>query len=826
MDALCVILLHLVLYLSADLSLAVTTTEVPLTKTSPPTLNPEDLCLLQFCSTNYRNLYKCRCDDMCGYYGDCCWHIANTKNMSQEYYRTYPPREFLQCRSLPGLSLEAGVNGHPKGYYTVSDCQEVADKILSSKCVEEPDQHSYIPAAKFLPVRDDRGILYKNVYCAKCNGVSETKLETWKAKHDCPECPRKIDILSDNRIKLVDPNCEITALYQWSTARSCSSFVNTCLENFTNIDVTNACRRYLLPGFFNNKIYQNPHCAACNGMVNYGEFGCISGIDGNFNVPIQSDLFRFWSFDVKEEILSSTVIPSSVEKEDEIERLSGCTEFYPQHLLVAVTIPNHRIKNESCPYFAKRLNLCIQEEFNNLIGVNAFLPWKQIVKFPNDEPFPQNDVLYLHIPQDLSLLGNWKQLIVEIISHMLNVKQHCGFQDMFLLRFCGNISVAHDISTCPNLHEFHSSEILSLTNEGGQMTLLNPLSLEPIKGVSWFGFVLTIEKHLLHTNMTKICQEDYRLSTMKMTTKGDFSNVDSTFRYAQRLPLFQQIFSDVCISLSILGLLITFVTYCIFPPLRNLFGITLMNFVSAFAIGQLLLHFATDRLIRWKIACSVVSIVAHFVWLGTFAWMTLLAWNLKATFSSTKVRSAHYVSSNLLLKYCCFGWVVPFLIVAICCVMYFFFSDIIPITYGLVQGVTCWIGNGWIAMCVVAAPLALSIFVNGIFFCMIIKGIRESKFRPEGNEDSVDDKKSKIIELLVYIKISALMGFVWTIGFFISFDESGTLWYTYYVLQALQGIFVMIFFALNYRVRCMWRSKLCKAQRRPMSFTQTRNTSV
>ncbi|KAJ8031668.1 G-protein coupled receptor Mth2 [Holothuria leucospilota] len=828
MDVLCFCILPLLSYLSADLSLAVNTTDVPLTKTtttSPQPLNPEGVCSSHSCVNPWIKDRFCRCDDMCAYYGDCCWDVTNA---TKEFRQSYP---IFQCRSLPGLLLPKGINKASSGYLMVSRCPEGTSKEMKEQCEEEPDVTSYVKAERFLPIKDRDGRIYKNIYCARCNGVNESTISIWKTSHGCRSCPTSLTIVPEHKVQLSSTNCFLSADFQWGNARSCSTgLVDSCPLNFNDEIVIVKCHSYISPGTWNLTWFKNPHCAFCNGVSHYWDYLCapvpefeIAAAYGDIYGHVAPQ--RFPLFPTSVEI----AVPVEVEIQ-EVSRLSECTKYYPLHMYLVVTIPNHQLQNHSCPYFGRRLEKCVTNKMQGLFTFDIGIPWRQIVKFPVEEPFASESTLFFHIPSSYTLKWYWESLMAEIYLFLMDRKDDCDFQDLYLLRVCGNFSFPEEgIATCRSLLEFNSSYILARGSKDSFPEFLNPLTMDPVKNVSWFAFKAKVNGKKIETYKTELCLVEERRSNLT-TIRTDideferqFITLDPSFS-TRRFPPHELIFSNICIAISITCLLITFVTYSVFPSLRNSFGISLMNFVAAFALGQFLIHFVTDYVTQWQAVCKAAAIATHFMWLATFAWMNLLAWNLKATFDNKKIRALNYKSRKTMLGYFCYGWMVPLCIVIICSTCSFVFGDIIPITYGLIKGVTCWIGNDLVILSVVLGPLAVAIAVNSVLFFLIVTGIRRSRFCPEDPKERSRDDWGKIQELLIYIKISLLMGFVWTVGFFMPLDKSRILWYTIYTIQALQGILIMLLFAFSRRVRSMWSTKLNTITDRSMVSHTTEST--
>ena len=87
----------------------------------------------------------------------------------------------------------------------------------------------------------------------------------------------------------------------------------------------------------------------------------------------------------------------------------------------------------------------------------------------------------------------------------------------------------------------------------------------------------------------------------------------------------------VCI-VSLIGLLITGLVYCIIPDFKNLHGkIVISNIVSiALPTGLVILMFShnRDNIEASSILCGIIGFTFYFSFLSTSVWMTILGLDL------------------------------------------------------------------------------------------------------------------------------------------------------------------------------------------------------
>ncbi|PIK58952.1 hypothetical protein BSL78_04119 [Apostichopus japonicus] len=791
----------------------------PLSEWTPPSLDldlvpqflPEDYCPKYTCS-DYTTREYCKCDEYCRFYGDCCWG-ADGFNTSDEFPERYPSRENLRCQYIPGYSSSLFRYDHQLGYNVIGDCPRSTDQVLYNLCTSKPSDSEYVKAETIIPAVDKNGFVYRNIYCARCNGVKESDILMAEVNQYCDRCNgfRVLTLLPEHKIRLLEPDCALSTNFpNGSRLRDCSDvLIQECSESFKWTKEREMCKRYISPVFHENVFFKNSHCAICNEAHQYI---CINL---EMTIRIYTHLDNA-TWDIGLSGQSSYVQKPSPEKfnklpdkvdQKEIHFLQ-CPSDSPTDTFVELEIAN----NTHCPYYVKRIENCLLERMQiasaTIPGVHFNLPWKVLNNSStHDNPFFLVERVNLHIPEIVTKTHGIEYL-TSYISHLL---QQCSSTKIKVIHVCKNLSEDMSIMNCQNRYKFNTTKIIARGNVQEQLQILYPETSEYLSDISWFAFVYQVSNddytNFRYTTATgiEICTDSPHLQTTPSTVTTLFEYRSQGTRYS---PV-EVIFSSICVAISILCLTITLLTYCVFPELRNSFGITLMNFTGTLAIAQLLSHFVTDYVTSWNAVCHIAAFATHFFWLASFAWMNLLAWNLKSTFGKPTIQTGRGFTRRQSILYLSYGWVLPLIIVSVCGVLYYVPLDI-PIKYGpVLQGQNCWIGNNWVVLSVVGGPLIAVIIINGVLFALTMRGIRKSRFIP--NSTSQVNGRSKTIELLIYIKISILMGFTWLVVFLVQYDPSRTLIYITSIAFGLQGFLIMVFFALNQRVRSLWKKKLCSS---------------
>ncbi|XP_022083309.1 uncharacterized protein LOC110975275 [Acanthaster planci] len=269
----------------------------------------------------------------------------------------------------------------------------------------------------------------------------------------------------------------------------------------------------------------------------------------------------------------------------------------------------------------------------------------------------------------------------------------------------------------------------------------------------------------------------------------------------------QQILSIVGNSISMLAAVITFVTFAVFKELRNRTSSPIMNFTISLFLAQLifqLIGVGTGH----EAICTAIAVLAHYFFLVSVMWTGVLAFILHRAFAKTRqsaVEQGHRRDGVLLPA--AFAWGVPLAITLSCLILHLCDCTDLPLQYGNSQ--ICWIGNGYVNIVVFGVPIGIVILANVILFSFTVRGIWQTKRVTKAVQSKSEIQQVKE-ELVIYIKISSLMGFTWITGFAAAISDVPALWYVFILLNSCQGLLVCISFVCNRRVWCLWRDGLGK----------------
>jgi hypothetical protein len=253
------------------------------------------------------------------------------------------------------------------------------------------------------------------------------------------------------------------------------------------------------------------------------------------------------------------------------------------------------------------------------------------------------------------------------------------------------------------------------------------------------------------------------------------------------LPL--RIVTLICTGISLICLILTFITYSLFKALRTLPGMNMMSLVFSLFCAQLLFIFSDNA--DDHIACQVVGILLHYFWLCACCCLLVCCFHMFKVFDARKiVRSGINFASNTFLRYLLFSYLLPLAIVGTNVSVMFGVTK----TLGYGQQI-CFVENLISNIVSFIVPLILTCSCNCFFFFKTVRGIiASSKIR----EDKVKEAKT-------FAKLFSITGLVWIVQIVNAFVGWTVLSYIATILVCLQGCFIFFSFCCSRRVRRLWK---------------------
>ncbi|XP_022082904.1 uncharacterized protein LOC110975080 [Acanthaster planci] len=271
---------------------------------------------------------------------------------------------------------------------------------------------------------------------------------------------------------------------------------------------------------------------------------------------------------------------------------------------------------------------------------------------------------------------------------------------------------------------------------------------------------------------------------------------------------------------------LTFLTYFLFEVLRNHATCCVMNLVASLFMAQLMLLLTSSATAN-PAGCTMVAALSHYLWLVNVFWTAVLAYDLSRTFAGDSClvgRACKTAGRRPRLRtYVLLTWGGSLLIVIPCLVISSCDCTEIPLRYGSPE--VCWIGNGPAILVVFGAPVALVMLTNSLLFAKTVCSIRKTTRDTRTVKRQLSKLRTVKEEMIIYLKISSLMGFTWIFGFAAALSDVGGLWYAFILTNTCQGLTIFLSFLCKQRVRILWLEAFCTEFSRKRSYSLGMATS-
>ncbi|XP_071963107.1 uncharacterized protein [Antedon mediterranea] len=879
------------------------------------------------CGSSPSEARECRCDTECEYYGDCCY----------DYWSA--------CTSEPNPSIVSmsnqlecfeGDDSFSDGYYIIAFCKDdsTVDTDTIQKC-ENPGSGDVFLA---IIVSDKENNIYKNVYCALCNGVSITDVIAWEVSYLCSDDEVRVEFGEDptgpvapgpvpGPVPAPDPSlptlpplttlppitteapppniheqindgtyCPFMSFRPPSgkqdTRRPClATAVSQCSASYMNESVIEACLTNYKAIVYGGTVYRNPHCAICNDEPSYNcdVFVTSPSRVGFTSLTVIVDFSDQSSISVSSEYGSYTNGGVSCSTGEVFDPFTNqclqltCKDGFTLEgsTCVVISIETGCIKNAIhitseifCECKLQQQSLQIEYEYDfevdNFTTVVEFTNSLTTfdIEYTNQSSNAFNKtIIIISIEQmNCQLVYDISELVVRGINNntdaQLNVvtfRQNCSTkaipnellceQDRFLLT--ANETLEYDNVT-KKIHVDNSSlqipdeqYVLEIVHElGNESSVCSILSVStcnvcPQIQLSIEAFEEQVNGTLVYKTTGDVFQKHQYMFTNTsnssllvcsfLNQNGETEENTEFFHYSGAL----LIISVVGTIISLISLLITILLRVFIAELRTLSGKIILN-VSISLFIALLLTLIQGNFTQWPTFCEVMSVFLHYMWLVCFCWMNSMAIELFQTFRTVRSSSRSSRSSKSqrksFIKYFIYSWGLPAIYVAIIVGISLCECTSLDVMYG--DDNVCWIRDELASLYVFGIPLAVILVPNLILFVATIKGLRKSMKSTAAVRSGKSDQDQQTGEMIIYIRISTVMGLTWIFGYVASFVDHVIFWYIFTILNSLQGLFIFIAFNINYSmnnlIKHVEKSKrlLRNQKRQKLYYKRTKNLLI
>ncbi|XP_022104483.1 uncharacterized protein LOC110986690 [Acanthaster planci] len=817
----------------------------------------------------------CKCDDACVYFNDCCYDYRANCNPAAEWGEIQintVSLEHYSCVWVPGYDSDYDLTG----FALVSSCPDtLADSFLRQKCERKAALGDLVG---ILPVYVVEGAVYKNVFCALCHGIKTEQLHTWKASIEYingnnvthyPHLNMTIKGTPTGRI-MFSPRRSSSGLQ--GVARRCPiKTTGTCLEEYRNTTLEDACRDYFASVKVGSFRFHNPHCAMCNNLTVQPTATCqkqkftprlglpsvLEKWDLWDRYPAFNNLDIFpvgWSFDSLDRPLlhnrintfsiedifdfgwgndeniicppEQLFVPSSGECGTALS-LSGVAKE-DGDFLDGLQTPN----NSSSQWFSlldDNCNAGVLASFGNAASYWEAVPLQGTVFDPDLDVknFPEEfslSVFVKTIDKINTFLGN----AMAIFENSSSVFRTCNITTAAMYLEEGAFALSQ-INVCSNASM--KAKCVVQTSIDNNYTSVPDSTV--LKLFTWIGRGVYAESAgRVSLSVQKECLDVLELiqncSDVKLLHPNEYM-----FDYIQLSlwnvknyvplpdgkvglcgPIDPKDFGNfalgvVSVVCSCLSLLALAATFVTYCAFPELRNTGgLVNMNLMGALFIAILNTVLSGVLQLEgYVCMAAASMSHWLWLSAFAWMAIISCNVARTFGRTMVVASRRSKPKCRRLLVSMAFAWGGALLVVSICLLLNFCNCTDLPPMYSESQPCWIAETTVRLVVFGIPVALSLLVSTVAFAIVIFKIRKTK------KDSKMVRTRRQIEetfdeLKIYGKLMLLFGTSWVLAFVSEAVSHVVLSYISVIVNTLQGVFIFLAFCLNQRVRALWRKSL------------------
>ncbi|XP_071108349.1 uncharacterized protein [Haliotis cracherodii] len=793
---------------------------------------------------------ECRCDAQCQIYGDCCPDENGTISRDQN-----PPTCLFSENDLD-IQSKLGF-----GVFMVTECPDraVTDHVFS-------------------PVYSvSRNMSFFNKEVAECNDV--TDYHSWIMELDCTsgygsggseaddiglsdgfydneeDCSQVYSATRSNNPRICDP-----MLAAQTQVMVCN--VSGLWENYVE-EVEAACLAHNYPVSYKNDVYRNVFCAVCNGItpgrtIKYD----LTGL--RLPPPIT--------------VITQFLRPHKDIDEQHESKSTECGDdewlhFMKDKCIPVYCSPGKSLVDGNC-IWAEDIAMNDEYEFNvilkpqNEIAIEAIAHWNTVQQMflKNFKQFmfkfrTSSYVFSVGLLEDMTSLqenqdelGFPRAVIIKcnfIVTQQMNrteleTKLYNFVTEMWIVPFDDNDHVftpsfnniplsrvklkarywADPVSghcCVPVADTFNlkqasgiiSSRVIQVTNELFCPHVKLRKSEYEADASGW----ITLDSANISISSRDFSFDDKKRARVCVEVLNDIYN--GSYKNRSNIPLIptsvfvKQILSLVCVSVSLICLALTFITYCVFPPLRSLPAKNNMFLIGCLFLAQLLFQFGIDRTEN-NTVCTIIGVLIHFLWLCVIFWMNVCSFHMLRVFAVQNIipqsRTRH---ARALLRYSVYAFGSAALVVAVTVTVSSVLSGGSDVGYG---GIVCYLTSNKLVGFSFVLPLSVIVMMNLTFFIVTIRAISKiDNIKKHGMKERHN--------VYVYIKLSSLTGMFWIVAILAEVFQQEVLIYISIILNGSLGVLLFICYIANRRVYDLWKG-LCDKLRPKRPLDDSRNATV
>ncbi|XP_041363595.1 uncharacterized protein LOC121379164 isoform X2 [Gigantopelta aegis] len=771
----------------------------------------------------------CSCDEYCELFGDCCPDIHG-------HFRTgQPSDDSIKRHTCVQNSRDVKVMNNLYGIAMLLSCPGT----IGSPDIEDIPGASVEDRRELAPVTSlVTNMSYYNQHIAKCNG--ENSFVLWDEEEDCSSgagsgfhAGSGFGSPDD-----VDENvCQYAFYLKRGTAlRLCdpiiySEAVDTC--NMSGLwiefdpDLVTYCHSVYYPVGLGNTVYRNIFCFLCNGLKPRMVITGTKFLDGIPTFPRITILTRFKQWPVIDPFSEQTACKRN-SLWDPAKKM--CRQLYCRNGRI---LKNNECLPVSTDAFGDIYSFDVILRPRDHQTKNAAREWTLLTEImmsyfqiKMSELRSTNYVFTFSVDSYLILRLSCKLLVTEHTDRMdleerlltlVSGEWETTFMGEYYL-FASSISAENDYSfkdkatywsdpvsgMCCNLVS-NSFELkpLNMTLTPNTITVTENFGCPYVKldaidivhhTSGWIELLYAnVSLPKMHVSFFRSGEVGVCIDTLMTAYNG--SGFDNISLEVDSVVVVQNMLSFICVTVSLLCLACTFLTYCVFPSLRTLPAKNNMFLIANLFLAQLLFQFGIGHT-EHKLVCVIIGIVIHYQWLKVVLWMNVCSFHMFRVFVLTPGRPSCSLSpSNYILRYVAYTEVVSLLIIGVTVGVSMVISQGQDLGYG---GHACYLSSPVRVGFAFVLPLSIVLCSNILFFAVTVYFISNTE---QIERQTGKDRRN----VYVYVKLSTLTGMFWTVSILSEYVDVEALSYIAIALNGSQGLLLFVCYALNRRVMPLWK---------------------
>ncbi|EEC19894.1 hypothetical protein ISCGN_032918 [Ixodes scapularis] len=288
-----------------------------------------------------------------------------------------------------------------------------------------------------------------------------------------------------------------------------------------------------------------------------------------------------------------------------------------------------------------------------------------------------------------------------------------------------------------------------------------------------------------HSNKCYIRAPQYRYNASVTGANASLVNGTNATASEQQPYDIQNYLTVVCVSLSLLCLLLKGLVYILYKSSRT-FSSRCTLCLSATLFWSQLIFLLVNSLEVPHSVCTGSAIVLHYGFLSTFFWTSVLSFDIWKNVAGVRLTSGR---SSGFIAYCLIAWGGPLAIVAICVLLNWTAPTFVLSPRYARRG--CWIGSFWGQVTFFLFPMFALLILDIGLYVHIVYHIRKTVKQAANFDFRGGAQRS---HMALFIKLGFIIGTTWLLGFVGVFVNNVAMDIIVIIFVGLQGVYLFFGF--------------------------------